>query len=238
MEWRKIIYENIETNYSVSSTGRVRNDLTSRELNPSTQQDYKHTTLQINGKSKRFRVHRLVAIAFIPNPENKPYVNHLNGNKSDNRVENLEWTTPQENTVHAWKTGLAVSVVKKEVCQYGLNGELISVYESIAEACRKTNSIPEKVTMCCQRLRDTHNQFQWRYKNDKQDIKQLEKPNTLPKKVAQIKDEEIIATFASFREAARAVNGTSSAISRVCSGVNKTHKGFGWKVVDDIVQGE
>ena len=133
---------------------------------------------------------------------------------------------------------IQISVVKKEVCQYGLNGELISVYESIAEACRKTNSIPEKVTMCCQRLRDTHNQFQWRYKNDKQDIKQLEKPNTLPKKVVQIKDEEIIATFASFREAARAVNGTSSAISRVCSGVNKTHKGFGWKVVDDIVQGE
>ena len=108
----------------------------------------------------------------------------------------------------------------------------------LQKRAEKTNSIPEKVTMCCQRLRDTHNQFQWRYKNDKQDIKQLEKPNTLPKKVAQIKDEEIIATFASFREAARAVNGTSSAISRVCSGVNKTHKGFGWKVVDDIVQGE
>lgn len=238
MEWRKVIYENIETNYSVSSTGRVRNDLTSRELNPSTQQDYKHTTLQINGKSKRFRVHRLVAIAFIPNPENKPYVNHLNGNKSDNRVENLEWTTPQENTVHAWKTGLAVSVVKKEVCQYSLSGELIATYDSLAEACKKTGSTSEKITMCCQRLRETHNKFQWRYKNDKQDIKQLERPNTLPKKVAQIKEEEVVAIFASFREAARAVNGTSSAISRVCSGVNKTHKGFSWKVVDDIVQGE
>ena len=105
MEWRKVIYENIETNYSVSSTGRVRNDSTNRELNPSTQQDYKHITLQINGKSKRFRVHRLVAIAFIPNPDNLPEVNHKDECKTNNCVDNLEWCDHKYNNNYGSKKG-------------------------------------------------------------------------------------------------------------------------------------
>lgn len=238
MEWRKIIYKNIETNYSISDTGRVKNTLTNRELSLSTQQGYKHATLLINKKPKRCRVHRLVAIAFIENPENKEYVNHINGDRGDNRLENLEWVTPQENTIHAWKTGLAKSAVKKRVFQYSLEGELISSYESVAKAAAETDSLSEKISMCCNRQRNSHNGFQWRYENDLNDIEKIKKPNTLPKKVAQIKDGNVIAVFNSFAEAARAINGTSSAISRVCSGVNKTHKGFGWKVVDDIVQGE
>lgn len=59
-----------------------------------------------DGKQKRIFIHRLVAIAFIPNPNNKPEVNHLNGNKGDNRVDNLEWVTSEENNKHAIKTGL------------------------------------------------------------------------------------------------------------------------------------
>lgn len=235
MEWKKIIHEGQETNYSVSSIGEVRNDLRGNALRPTTQQGYKHTTIVINGKPKRFRVHRLVAEAFIENPLNKPYVNHMNGDRGDNRVKNLEWVTPQENTIHAWETGLAQSAVKRKVIQYSLKGGLVAEYESITEAAEKTNSLAEKITMSCQGLRQTHNLFQWRYENDIQDIKSLDRPNTTPKKVAQLEGDKVVATYESFREAARAVSGTSSAISRICSGKNKTHKGFGWKLVDEIV---
>jgi len=67
---------------------------------------YPGTTLQRDGVAKSFLVHRLVAIAFVPNPDNKPQVNHKNGIKSDNRSENLEWVSVSENHNHAFRTGL------------------------------------------------------------------------------------------------------------------------------------
>lgn len=69
---------------------------------------YKNVYLSINSNAKRFRVHRLVAIAFLDNPENKSQVNHKDGDKQNNHVDNLEWSTDEENRNHAIEHGLHV----------------------------------------------------------------------------------------------------------------------------------
>lgn len=227
----------LNTNYSVSDDGQVRNDKTNRILSQSTQQDYKHVTLSIDGKQKRMRVHRLVAEVFLDNPQNKPYVNHKDGNRGNNSVENLEWATPAENTQHAVLTGLFVSGVAKPVNQYSLDGQLMMTFPSATEASRQTGTAQEKITMCCKRQRETANDYQWRYVNDIQDVGKVQKKFITGKKVAQCDDEgNILNIYESFREAARAVHGTSSAISRICSGLNVHHKGYRWKIVEEIVQ--
>ena len=235
--WKKFYFEGVETDYSVSTEGVVRKDTTDYILSQSSQQDYKFVTLLIAGKQKRMRVHRMVAETFLDNPEKKPYVNHINGNRGDNNVENLEWVTPSENTQHAIETGLFMSGRARPVIQYNLDGVQMATFESVSEAARQTGGSQSKITMCCRRQRQTANDYQWRYYDDIQDVTKIEKKFITGKKVAQCDENgNILAIFPSFKEAARAVDGTSSAISRVCSGMNIRHKGYKWKLVDDIVQ--
>lgn len=239
--WKTIIYNNNATNYSVSENGEVRKNTNNYMMKLQIQQGYYHVTLQIEGKAKRFRVHRLVAEAFIPNPENKPYVNHIDGNRQNNKAENLEWVTPAENTRHAITTGLMLPTRERAVVQFDLDGNKITEYISVSEAARQTNSRIEKICACCQRQREQHNGYQWRYKNEcGEKLQKVKEYITKAKKVAQInpQNNEVIATYDSICQAAKAVGGTQSAITHVIKGdkQTKTHKGYGWKLVEDIVQ--
>lgn len=103
-QWKQVIgYEGL---YEVSNYGNVRNANSGHVLSQSnTTTGYKKVELYKNGR-KSLKVHRLVAFAFINNVDGKPYINHKNGNKADNRVENLEWSTQKENVNHAICTGL------------------------------------------------------------------------------------------------------------------------------------
>lgn len=111
------------------------------------------TVLYKNNKGKNFYVHRLVAEAFVSNPESKQTVNHINGDKHDNRAENLEWNTYRENNIHAYKTGLNDEKHRRNckgsmaVRQLDVDGKLIAVYPSIREAERQTGVCSQSISL-------------------------------------------------------------------------------------------
>ena len=147
--WREI--ENYENIYQVSNLGKIRsldreitykykeNDIRSAKLkgrNIKISKDnngYAITCLTKNTKGKTHKIHRLVAKAFISNPEKKKCVNHKNGIKNDNRVENLEWCTHSENSIHSYKIGTSTSKHKYKKIIISKDGKNIK-FKSIKEA--------------------------------------------------------------------------------------------------------
>lgn len=144
----------VSKDYQISNKGRVRTKSrliyngkgyyksVERIMQPNVlTKGYLQVPLTINGKKKMMQVHRLVALAFIPNAENYPQVNHINCVKCDNRVENLEWCNNSQNQKHAYQTGLQVVTgragkPKRKIAQYSKDGVLIREWESIAECVR------------------------------------------------------------------------------------------------------
>lgn len=133
-EWKPVVgYEGI---YEVSSIGRVRslgrihyggrNFLKGQMLNPVTTRGYHRVALRKDGKGTNHKISRLVALAFILNIDNKPVVNHVDGCKTNDAIDNLEWATLKENTEHAYKTGLKKPLYGVKNGASKLNDETVS----------------------------------------------------------------------------------------------------------------
>lgn len=103
--WKDV--QGYEGRYRVSNFGNVLSLVSNKPLKPRrSKKGYLTVVLYLKGKAKEFKIHRLVAMHFIPNPENKPEVNHKDGNKENNYIGNLEWATTKENINHAVKHNL------------------------------------------------------------------------------------------------------------------------------------
>lgn len=142
--WKPIAECNGE--YIVSTHGRVKSLKFGKEriLKPNLNtQGYPIVGICLNGKLISRTIHKLVALSFIPNTENKPQVNHKNGIKTDNNVANLEWVTRSENVKHAWDNGLfedkrrAISISAKLHHSKPVKDLYTDIiYDSLSEACR------------------------------------------------------------------------------------------------------
>lgn len=173
--------------YQISNTGRVKSLSRERKCNRNSvatvkerikphfvnKKGYCQIGLCKNGKRTGFHVHRLVAMAFIPNPYNKKTVNHIDGNKSNNNVENLEWATYSENIKHAFLNNLidnshSYDERKKPIVQMDKeSGELLNTYDSIGSAMRSIGkNTKNAIISCCKGRIKTAYGFCWLYKND------------------------------------------------------------------------
>lgn len=180
-KWKDIVgYEN---EYQINQFGEIRTLKDSPKLKKydvlkpqiSKRNGYVYQMLYKNGKEKLLRVHRLVAMAFLPNPNNLPQVNHKDGNKQNNSVDNLEWCEQSDNMKHAYKNGLQIpsenqrkaiintnKLKQKKVCQIK-DGEVINTFSGISEASRQTKISISCISRCCNLKRKSTNGYEWRF---------------------------------------------------------------------------
>lgn len=129
---------------------------------------YNVVVLYLNGKRNVVKVHRIVAEHFIANPENKPFVNHIDGNRENNRIDNLEWCTAKENVRHAWATGLAKAKKCKPVeMKDKETGDTIKCFNSVKEASEYLQCSKSNIQACCSGRQLTCKGYKFSYKQMK-----------------------------------------------------------------------
>lgn len=171
--WKSVPKNEYAQFNEVSTKGEVRRG--DRILNQHIRNGYKAVSLYnpVTKKSLTVNVHRLVAMVYISNHNKRRFVNHINGNKTDNSVENLEWVTPKANSEHAIVTGLHKPNPKK-VHQYTRDGIYVATFNSILEASAKTGANDRHISCVCRGKRKTTGGFIWKYDEDYKKVEIVE----------------------------------------------------------------
>ncbi len=167
-----VIYKKIKDGYIITTTGKIYSLKRKKMLKPwENDKGYLVVGLYDNVGMKNLKVHRLVAEAFIPNPNNYPQINHKDENKENNNVENLEWCDSKYN-INYGNHNQRVSITKKgkipksnppkTVYQYTLDGELVKIWSSISECSRNGFTISH-ISLCCNGKEKTYKGYKWSF---------------------------------------------------------------------------
>ena len=166
--WRAI--KGYEDLYEVSNFGRVKSLFRYKKvLKPIKDTNgYLKVNLYKNGSHKFVNIHKLVANAFIDNPNNFKYINHKDEDKTNNRVDNLEWCSFYYNLLYGTRLERIAKKNNKPILQFDLNGNFIKEYESITQASKELNIKLDYISSCCLGRRKTSKGYIFKFKNDKE----------------------------------------------------------------------
>lgn len=167
-QWEKI--SNIP-NYLVSNDGEIMNTATNKVLGS---KQIRSGYISVKIQNKMYRVHRLVAENFIKNSdETKTVVNHKDGNKLNNNVNNLEWVSASENVQHAVDTGL-ISKTERRVIQMDLQGKVIKIHNTLRGAGKETGIDAGGIAKVCKGNRKTAGGFTWKFADENPNEKEID----------------------------------------------------------------
>lgn len=185
--WKDVVgYEGL---YEVSDLGSVRRSNGQTMFGNLNSYGYRVHKLTKDGVGRDYKTHQLVARAFIPNEFGARSINHKDGQRDNNHVENLEWCTPSQNARHAIET-LNVSTIARPVIQIGMDGELFAIWSNINKAATTLGISNMLIGACCKGTAATAGNFVWRYAE--LDVGQLLKSArraTIKQKIEQLSQE-------------------------------------------------
>ena len=245
--WKDVV--GFEGLYKVNQWGDIWSEYTHHKLSYSWSKDgYKQYNLSKNGKKSIMTAHRAVAMAFIPNPDNLPVINHKDEDKANCYYQNLEWCTYSYNNSYNGTARKRMKNYMKPVYQYDKLGELVAIHDSMREAARSVNSPSGNVSTCCQnkKIRGKYIRtvkgyvFSFEPLSKEEVLYRFSKASFEGKYFLEYKSKEVeqltlndeyVKTYKSCGEAQRQIGFSATQISRAARGYELGHTchGFKWR---------